>query len=124
MTRQALRDIVLRIFVVAVGLWIADAIVPGVAITGFGAIVLAAAVLGFLNAIVRPILVVLSLPFVIVTLGLFLLVLNAAMFGFAAWLLEDFRVDGFWSAVLGSLVVSVASWTVALLTSDTRRESG
>ena len=124
MSAQAVRDIVLRIFVVAVGLWIADAIVPGVAIAGFGAIVLAAAVLGFLNAIVRPILVVLSLPFVVVTLGLFLLVLNAAMFGLAAWLLDDFRVDGFWSAVLGSLVVSAASWTAAVLTSDNRRESG
>ena len=120
-----MRDIILRIFVVAIGLWIASEIVPGVAISGFGAIVLAAAVLGFLNAIVRPILVVLSLPFVIVTLGLFLVVLNAAMFGLAAWLLDSFRVDGFWSAVLGSLVVSAASWTAAVLTNDgSRRESG
>ena len=121
-TSTTVRDILLRIAVVGLGLWIAGEIVPGVTIEGLPTLVMAAAVLGFLNAIVKPILVLLSLPFIVVTLGLFLFVLNAATFALAAWLFEGFRVAGFGSALLGSIVVSIASWAVAgLIRDDSRR---
>lgn len=117
------RDIVLRIAIVGLGLWMAGEIVPGVTIEGLPTLVMAAAVLGFLNAIVKPLLVLLSLPFILVTLGLFLFVLNAATFALAAWLFEGFEVAGFGSALLGSIVVSIASWTVAILIRDDRRRA-
>ena len=122
-TSTTVRDILLRIAVVGLGLWIAGEIVPGVTIEGLPTLVMAAAVLGFLNAIVKPILVLLSLPFILVTLGLFLFVLNAATFALAAWLFEGFRVAGFGSALLGSIVVSIASWAVAVLIRDDRRRA-
>ncbi|MDE0692714.1 MAG: phage holin family protein [Gammaproteobacteria bacterium] len=122
-TSTTVRDILLRIAVVGLGLWIAGEIVPGVTIVGLPTLIMAAAVLGFLNAIVKPILVLLSLPFILVTLGLFLFVLNAATFALAAWLFEGFRVAGFGSALLGSIVVSIASWAVAILIRDDRRRT-
>ena len=122
-TNSTVRDIVLRIAVAGLGLWIAGEIVPGVTIEGLPTLIMAAAVLGFLNAIVKPILVVLSLPFIFVTLGLFLFVLNAATFALAAWLFEGFQVAGFGSALLGSIVVSVASWAVAILIQGDRRRT-
>ena len=121
--KARVRDIVVRIAVVGLGLWIAGEMVPGVTIEGVPTLIMAAAALGFLNAIVKPLLVLLSLPFILVTLGLFLFVLNAATFALAAWLFEGFRVDGFGSALLGSIVVSIASWSVAILIRDDRRKA-
>ena len=100
----------IRMLVSALGLWIASALVPGVEITGMGTLVAAAFLLGIVNAVVRPLIVILTLPITIVTLGLFLLVINAAMLGLVAWLLDGFTLAGFLSAVGGSLVVSATSW--------------
>jgi putative membrane protein len=94
----------------AFGLWIASAIVPGMQIVGLGTLLLASLLLGFVNAIVRPIAIVLTLPITLISLGLFLLVINAAMLGLVATLLENFRLAGFGSALLGSIVVSVTTW--------------
>jgi len=98
------------------GLFLASKIITGVSIAGTGTFVLAAILLGLVNAIVRPIALLLTLPLTIVTLGLFLFVLNAAMFGLVAVLLENFSVAGFWSAVFGAIIVSitstVASWYI------------
>lgn len=98
------------------GLFLASKIITGVSIVGTGTFVLAAILLGLVNAIVRPIALLLTLPLTIVTLGLFLFVLNAAMFGLVAVLLENFSVAGFWSAVFGAIIVSitstVASWYI------------
>ncbi len=98
------------------GLFLASQILPGVTITGTGTFILAALLLGLVNGVVRPIAFVLTLPLTIVTLGLFLFVLNAAMFGLVAALLDNFSVGGFWSALFGALVVSitstVASWYI------------
>jgi len=94
----------------AMGLWIASALVPGVEITGMGTLVAAAFLLGIVNAVVRPLIVILTLPITIVTLGLFLLVINAAMLGLVAWLLDGFMLGGFLAAVAGSLVVSATGW--------------
>ncbi len=100
----------IRLGISALGLWLAAAIVPGVHITGVGTLVLAALLLGVVNAVVRPVIVLLTLPFTIVTLGLFLLVVNAAMLGLVAALLDGFRLAGFGPALLGTLVVSLTSW--------------
>ena len=101
---------VLRTLISALGLWVASAIVPGVSITGAGTLVLAALLLGIVNAVVRPLIILLTLPITLVTLGLFLLVVNAAMLALVASLLEDFTIAGFWSAVGGAIVVGVVSW--------------
>jgi putative membrane protein len=69
--------------------------------------------LGIVNAIVRPIAVVLTLPLTLLTLGLFLLVVNAAMLGLVALLLDGFRISGFWTALGGSLIVSITGWLAA-----------
>jgi putative membrane protein len=79
----------------------------GVVVTSFTAALIAAAVLGLLNAIVRPVLVVLTLPVTVVTLGLFLFVINALMFWAASGLLGGFNVRGFVPALIGSLIYSV-----------------
>ena len=96
-----------RLALGALGLWLASAILPGVSIHGAATLALAALLLGVVNAVVRPVIVLLTLPFTIVTLGLFLLVVNGAMLGLVAFLLEDFRIAGLLSAVLGSIIVSI-----------------
>ena len=101
---------ILRAIVAALGLWLAAQVVPGVHVTSVGSLVAAAVLLGVVNAIVRPLVVLLTLPFTLITLGLFLLVINAAMLGLVAWMLHGFWLDGFWAALFGSLVVSVVSW--------------
>ncbi len=98
------------------GLYLASALIPGVHIVGTGSFILAAILLGLVNAFVRPVAFLLTLPLTIVTLGLFLLVLNAAMFGLVAAMLDGFSVAGIGSAILGAIVVSItstiASWYV------------
>ena len=91
------------------GLFLASALVPGVQIVGSGTFILAALLLGLVNGFVRPVAFVLTLPLTIITLGLFLLVLNAAMFGLVAAILDNFSVAGLGSAVLGALIVSITS---------------
>ena len=76
-------------------------------------LVVAAVVLGLVNALVRPIVFFLTLPITIVTLGLFLLVLNAAMVGLVAWLVPGFQISGFWTAVGAALIVSLVSWAAS-----------
>jgi putative membrane protein len=100
----------IRLGIVALGLWLAHRIVPGIQIEGTGTLVAAALLLGIVNAFVRPLAILLTLPLTVLTLGLFLWVVNAAMFGLVAALLADFRVAGFGSALLGSLVVGLTSW--------------
>ncbi len=108
--------IILRTLISMLGLYLASVLIPGVQIEGTGTFILAALLLGLVNGFVRPIAFLLTLPITIVTLGLFLLVLNAAMFGLVAAMLDSFSVAGFGSALLGSLIVGVtstiASWYI------------
>ncbi len=106
--------LLIRWLVSALGLWIASALVPGMTIRGTSTLLLAAVLLGFVNAVVRPIVIFLTLPATIVSLGLFLFVINAAMLGLVATLLEGFSLSGFGAALLGSLVVSAVSWLVSV----------
>lgn len=102
--------LILRTLVGMAGLWLADRFVNGVNITGNETLLIAALIMGVVNAVVRPVVFVLTLPVTFLTLGLFLLVVNAAMFALTAWLLEGFSVDGLWPAVLGALVMGVINW--------------
>jgi putative membrane protein len=106
----------LRMAISAFALWVASAIVPGMTIAGTPTLLAAALLLGLVNAFIRPLALLLTLPFTIVTLGLFILVVNAAMLGLVAALLDGFTLSGFGSALLGSLVVSLVgslvSWTI------------
>jgi putative membrane protein len=101
--------VILRTLITALGIWLATYLVPGGAATSTGALIWAAIALGLINAFVRPVLVLLTLPFTILTLGLFLLILNAGMLSLAGWFVDGFEVVGFWSAVFGAMVVSLVS---------------
>lgn len=102
--------ILIRIVVNALAIIVAAKIVPGIQLNGFLSALAAGLVLGLVNAVARPILIFLTFPLTLVTLGLFLLVLN----GFCLWLtsvlVSGFEIHGFWSAVLGALLVSLVSW--------------
>ena len=100
----------LRAAIAALGLWLASVWLPGLSFDSTQKLVIAALLLGVVNAIVRPIAFVLTLPITVVTLGLFLLVLNAAMVGLVAWITPGFRIDSFWTALLAALIVSIVSW--------------
>jgi len=113
-----MKKFLLRAACAALGLWLASQVVPGISIDGAGTLAGAALLLGVLNAIVRPILVVLTLPITILTLGLFLFVVNAATFGLVAFFLSGFHVAGFVPALLGSLVVSFVSWLACAFIKD------
>jgi putative membrane protein len=105
-----------RAAIVALGLWLATLWVPGVYIDSPSTLILAGLSLGIVNSIIRPIAIVLTLPMTILTLGLFLLVINAGMVALVAWMLPGMHVAGFWAAfwaaVLVSLVSIVGSWFV------------
>ncbi len=100
----------LRGLVAALGLWAATSLLDGIVINNATTLILAGLLLGLVNAIVRPFALLLSLPALLVTLGLFLLVINAAMLGLVALMLPGFKIDDFWTALGAAIIVSVISW--------------
>jgi putative membrane protein len=90
-------------------------LMPSITVSSFGAALVAALVLGLINAVVRPVLVLLTLPATILTLGLFIFVLNGLLFWMVGSWLEGFGVGGFWSAVLGAILFSLVSWALSAL---------
>jgi putative membrane protein len=94
----------------AAALWVADALWDGVTINGWAAFLIGAAVLGIANALIKPIVAILTLPLIIVTLGLFYLLINIAMVALAEWIAPDFSIDGFWSYVGTVIVVWAVNW--------------
>jgi putative membrane protein len=111
-----MQGILLRTLITMLGLFLASRLLPGVWIEGTGNFILAALLLGLVNAVVRPLFFLMTLPLTVVTLGLFIFVLNAAMFGLVAAMLDSFQVAGFWSAIFGAIIVgitsTVASWYI------------
>lgn len=105
-----MRGFITRVLITALGLWLAASVVPGIGVGGWKSLLVAALVLGIVNAIVRPILIILTLPITFFTLGFFLLVVNGLSFAFAAALVPGFHVAGLGSAILGALVVTVTGW--------------
>ncbi len=101
--------IILRLLWNALGLLLIANFIPGITIDSIYTAIIAAIILGVFNAVLKPILIVLTLPITLITLGLFALVINAALFLFAASFIEGFAVTSFWYALLGSLLMSLIS---------------
>src|SRR6059058_1450033 len=99
-----------RLVITALGLWAAATVVPGVRIDGWGNLVVAALLLGIVNAVIRPIILILTLPLTVLTLGLFILVVNGISLALVAWIMPGFSVSGLVPAVLGSIVVGLTGW--------------
>lgn len=111
----------LRAAIVALGLWLATRIFSGLHFDTPGTLIAAALLLGLVNAFVRPIAIILTFPLTLVTLGLFLLVVNAGMLGLVALLLNGFRIAGFWTAIGASIVVGLTSWLASGLINNRGR---
>jgi putative membrane protein len=104
---------ILRAVIAALGLWLATEWVSGVHIESAGSLVIAGILLGVVNAVIRPLAIILTFPLTIVTLGLFLLIVNAGMVALVAWLLPGFNLDGFGPAFWSALIVSLTSWVAS-----------
>jgi putative membrane protein len=102
--------------VVGIAVWVATQVVSGVSYSGPVPLLIMAVVLGLVNAVIRPVLVLLTLPLTIITLGLFYFVVNGLAFALAASLVPGFYVAGLWTAILAGIVVSVVSWLIGLMT--------
>src|SRR5260363_279622 len=99
----------------ALALFVLPYIISSIQIRGFGTALVAAVVLGWINALIRPLLVLLTLPVTMITLGLFIFLINALLFQFSAWMVKGFEVADFWSALFGSILYSLISWLLAWL---------
>jgi len=110
-----MKNFVLRAAIAALGLWLATQWVDGLYLDTPVTLAVAAVLLGVVNALVRPLVILLTLPFTLFTLGLFLLVINAAMLGLVAALLPGMQIVNFWDAFWGALIVSIVSWIASLL---------
>ncbi|MBI2153184.1 MAG: phage holin family protein [Candidatus Rokubacteria bacterium] len=111
----------LRVLINALAIFLAAAVVPGLEIRGALSALGAGLVLGLINAVVRPVLLVLTLPLTLATLGLFLFILNGLCLWLTSLLVKGFEVHGFWAAVFGALIVSVVSWLLTAFLSDRGR---
>jgi putative membrane protein len=103
----------IRWLITTVAVFVAEKIVPGIHCDGMTALLSASLLLGIINAFIRPILLLLSLPWIILTMGLFIVVINALLLLFVSALVHPFQVDGFWSAVFGSIIISIVSWILS-----------
>lgn len=101
-----------RWLTVALGIWLAVTFVSGISVSSPVALAVAALALAFVNAVIRPVMVILTFPITLLTLGLFYFVVNGLAFGLAAALVPGFRVESLWSAMLGAAIVSIVSWVV------------
>lgn len=113
-----MKGILIRFVVTGVAVLLATQIIPGIEAQSLAAGIAAVLVLALLNAVVRPFLYFLSLPFIILTLGLFMVIINALLLQLVAFLVKGFVVDGFWPAVWGSLVISIVGNILNLLVSE------
>ena len=111
-----------RVIFGALGLWVASKLVVGIYVHDTTALILAALLLGVVNAFVRPVIFILTLPLTIVTLGLFLLIVNAAMIGLVSMLIPGFEVHGLVAGILAAIVTGISSWIGGMVLRDDRRE--
>lgn len=105
-----MRGFVLRLLITAAGLWLASAVISSIHFSGLWTLIGAALLLGLVNAVIRPIFIFLTLPITILSFGVFLLIINAAMLALVAGLLPGFSLGGFFSAFFGSIIVGLTSW--------------
>ena len=102
-------------FLNALALMAVAYLVPSISVSSFWTALVAALVLGLVNAVIRPVLILLTLPATVLTLGLFILVLNGLLFWFVGSFVEGFRVGGFWAAFFGAILFSIVSWALSAL---------
>ena len=107
--------LLLRFLLNGLAVIVAAQLIPGIAVSSLGSAILAGIVLGFVNAIIKPVLVILTLPLTLLTLGLFIFVVNAICLALTAALVPGLSIAGFWPALLGALVVSAISWLLSSL---------
>ncbi len=110
-----------RLVITALGLWAAATIVPGVQIDGWRTLIIGALLLGIVNAVIRPIILILTLPLTVLTLGLFILVVNGISLSLVAWVLPGFHVAGLVPAMLGSIVVGLTGWLASTFVGSSGR---
>lgn len=115
-----MRGLILRFVVIVLALAVTSQIVPGFEARGLWGLLVAAFILGVLNAVIRPFLILLTLPINLLTLGLFTFVINAALLGLTAWLVRDFDISGFGPALLGAVVLAIVSALLNWLVKDAR----
>ena len=108
----------LRLVLNGAAVFLAAQLIPGIGVASPGAALAAGIVLGLINAIIRPLLILLTLSATLLTLGLFIFVINAVCLALAAWLVPGFTINSFGSALLGALVISITSWLLSALLSD------
>lgn len=111
----------LRLLLNGVAVFLAAQLIPGIGVASPGAALAAGIVLGLVNAIIRPLLILLTLPVTLVTLGLFIFVVNAICLALAAWFVPGFTISGFGSALIGALVISIISWLLSALLIDDKK---
>jgi len=105
---------ILRWFVTTIAVFVAAKLIPGITCNGWEALLGVSLLLGIINAFIRPVLLLLSLPIIIVTLGIFIFVINALLLLLVSKIVPAFSVDGFWSAFFGAIVISIVSWALSL----------
>lgn len=113
-----MKGLVIRWIILTASILLTSYFLEGIEVAGFMPALFAAAVLGVLNAILRPILIILTLPLNILTLGLFTFIINAFLLKMASSIIPGFDVNGFWTAVFGSFIISIISWVLNSLISD------
>ena len=118
---SGVRQMATRVLITGIAVFLAMAIVPGITVDSISAGLAAAIILTVLNLLARPILLVLAFPLILLSLGLFIVVINALLLEFTAFLVQGFSVDGFWSAMGGAVVISLASLVLQFLTGEPRR---
>jgi putative membrane protein len=112
----------LRLLLNGVAVFLAAQLIPGISVASPATALAAGIVLGLVNAIIRPVLVLFTLPVTLLTMGLFIFVVNAICLALAAWFVPGFAISGFWAALFGAFVISITSWVLsALLIDDKRR---
>lgn len=116
-----MRGFVLRLGITALGLWAAATVVPGLTIDTVGHLLVAALLLGIVNAVIRPVILVLTFPLTVLTLGLFILVVNGISLELVALFVPGFMVSGFGAAILGSIVVGLTSWLASTFVGSSGR---
>ena len=110
---------VVRWLILAAAVWVAAQVVGGIHLEGWKSTLIVALILGLLNVYVKPLLVVAGFPALIMTLGLFLIIINTALLGLTAWICGKFdsihfAIDGFWDALFGAIIISIVSWLIGM----------
>lgn len=105
-----MRSFLVKVFITGLSLFLVEWILPGIEFSGYAALFVAAIILGIINAVVRPILILLTLPITILSLGLFLFVINALTYWFTAAIVPGFTINSFGTALLGALITGIISW--------------